>query len=107
MIVLGPLELEAVSPKAGDEGWTEHWQVFIRRGGRRRLLGYAVSVEGAIRVAAGHLAVTSRPALGVARAEWREWLRDLRRQTGLPDPARADVSGQETTSPLGGPGSQP
>ncbi len=96
MIRLGDFVIERVSAKGGDEGWTEHWEVKRHRG---RVLGWAVSLQGAVRIAvtqggldaeAGNRAYTSIEAL-IAR------LTD-QLTTGLPMPASGGVSGQERGS---------
>lgn len=110
MIALGPIELERVPAKAGDEGWSEHWQVFHRRGRTRKLIGHAVSPAGAARIAvqAGlHEVQTGQAARGlVALDELVQRVAELLRATGLPDPARGVQPSQETTSSRIRPGGQ-
>lgn len=77
-LAVGPLEIEAVAAKVGDEGWTAHWTVHRKVGRRRALLGYALSPVGAAQIALGALAHDAdRRALGQARLEWADLVRDL------------------------------
>jgi len=102
VIQLGPIELELVTAQAGDEGWSEHWQVFVRRGKRRALLGHAVNPEGAARIAVmAGLVEVQRGAAGRALRDLAalvQEVRELLRTNGPGDPANASVSGKETTS---------
>lgn len=101
MIRLGSAEIEFVPAKDGDEGWTDHWEVYERLGRRRRLHGYAVSPEGAAMLVATLAATASQRGAG-ARAvrDWREWLQGLAamvRTTGPEVPKNAGQPRQETT----------
>lgn len=103
MIKLGDsIEVEFVPERGGDEGWTDHWEVYQRLGKRRKLHGYAVSPEGAAMLVATLAATASqRGKAGQAIREWNEWLLELReilRTDGPGDPKKGTVSGQETTS---------
>jgi len=78
VIRLGTIELEFVPERAGDEGWSDHWAVYERRGKRRKLYGYAVSPEGAAMLVATLAASTSerKAALKAAR-DWRAWVNEI------------------------------
>ena len=102
MIALGPIELELTPAKGGDAGWSEHWQVFVRRGKRRTLLGYAVSPEGAARIAVqAGLAEVQRGVAGQGLIDLREAVRrvtELLCTSAVLDRARGVQPGQDRRS---------
>lgn len=103
MIRLGPIELELVSARGGPEGWSEHWQVYHRAGKRRALIGYAVSPEGAARIAVQRGLVEVQR--GKAGRDLRDLgdlvreLRDLLTESARTAPKTGYDEGKETTSP--------
>lgn len=107
MIALGPIELEHVPEKAGDEGWSEHWLVYHRRARSRKLLGYATSPHGAARIAVqAGLHEVQRGKAGRDLIDLSEAVRRVADLIGLPGAASGVRPGQETTSPEIRPGGQ-
>jgi hypothetical protein len=94
VIRLGDITIAAVSPKGGDEGWSEHWE--IKRG--RRVIGFSVSLQGAIRIAMSQGAL-DRDLGRRAVASIETVIGELteRAQNALFDPVRGGNSPEETT----------
>ncbi len=110
MIRLGAAEVEYVSAKGGDEGWSEHWEVYERLGRRRKLHGYAVSPEGAAMLVATVCVTHAQRALGAkAVREWADVLRDLAEIVRRNAPGALETgttNGSGTTSSSEGPPGQ-
>lgn len=97
MIRLGPIEIELISAKAGDEGWSEHWQVTLKRGKTRKLLGYAVNPQGAAQIAVAAVAAENERATAAVR-EWARMVLEVRQRMGLTEAPVPLEKAPETTS---------
>ncbi len=107
-IVLGTFEITFV-PAESDNA--DHWEVRRRLGRHRKVLGYAVNLQGACQIAVGHaMTLAERTKAAKAKTQIETLIQDLAArlailagQTGPDDPEKGTFQTQETTSGPDGP----